>query len=154
MADICPSDAMRMTTVVVSIFLPTRSRKIHFSLTPKYDGATTSTKYRKMKMNLMCLLNVIHSCLNGLSSFSTILCLISRTPRDVTERAQGYTLQDASFMRQSRCSFLNVWENTQVARAMTNVFVWNTHWHHGRSRGETKYRNDISTFSRLSKYQS
>ena len=28
--------------------------------------------------------------------------------RDVTERAQGYPLQDASFMRQSRCSFLNV----------------------------------------------
>ena len=27
--------------------------------------------------------------------------------RDVTERAQGYTLQDASLMRQSRCSFLN-----------------------------------------------
>ena len=27
---------------------------------------------------------------------------------DVTERAQGYTLQDASFMRQSLCSFLNV----------------------------------------------
>ena len=39
---------------------------------------------------------------------------------DVTERAQGYTLQDASFMRQSRCSFLNAWENTQVARAMTS----------------------------------
>ena len=28
--------------------------------------------------------------------------------RDVTEHAQGYTLQDASFMRQSRCSFLIV----------------------------------------------
>ena len=27
--------------------------------------------------------------------------------RDVTERVQEYTLQDASFMRQSRCSFLN-----------------------------------------------
>ena len=27
--------------------------------------------------------------------------------RDITERAQGYTLQGASFMRQSRCSFLN-----------------------------------------------
>ena len=27
--------------------------------------------------------------------------------RDVTERAQGYTVQDASFMRQSRCSCLN-----------------------------------------------
>ena len=27
--------------------------------------------------------------------------------RDVTERIQEYTLQDASFMRQSRCSFLN-----------------------------------------------
>ena len=39
--------------------------------------------------------------------------------RDVTERAQGYTLQDASFMRQSRCSFLN-------ARAMTSVFLQNT----------------------------
>ena len=59
--------------------------------------------------------------------------------RDVTERAQGYMLQDASFMRQSRCSFLNVSENTQVARAMTSVFVWNTRWRHGRSRGETKY---------------
>ena len=28
--------------------------------------------------------------------------------RDVAERAQGYTLQDASFMHQSRCSLLNV----------------------------------------------
>ena len=28
--------------------------------------------------------------------------------RDVTDRVQEYTLQDASFMRQSRCSFLNV----------------------------------------------
>ena len=36
--------------------------------------------------------------------------------RDVTERAQGYTLQDASCMRPSRCSFLNVWEITKVAR--------------------------------------
>ena len=27
--------------------------------------------------------------------------------RDVTERVQEYTLQDASFMCQSRCSFLN-----------------------------------------------
>ena len=27
--------------------------------------------------------------------------------RDVTERVKGYTLQDASFMRQSRNSFLN-----------------------------------------------
>ena len=34
----------------------------------------------------------------------------------------------ASFMHQSRCSFLNAWENTQVARAMTSVFVWNTRW--------------------------
>ena len=59
---------------------------------------------------------------------------------DVTERVQEYTLQDASFMRQYRCSFLNVWENTQVARAMTSVFLRNTHWRHGRSRGETKYR--------------
>ena len=32
-------------------------------------------------------------------------------------RAQGYTLQGASFMRHSRSSFLNAWENTQVAGA-------------------------------------
>ena len=61
-----------------------------------------------------------------------ILCLIA-------DHVQEYTLQDASFMRQSRCSFLNAWENTQVARAMTSVFLWNTRWRHGRSRGETKY---------------
>ena len=28
--------------------------------------------------------------------------------REVTDRVREYTLQDASFMRQSRCSFLNV----------------------------------------------
>ena len=37
--------------------------------------------------------------------------------RDVTERIQGFQLQDASF--------LNVWEDTQVARAMTSIFLWN-----------------------------
>ena len=42
---------------------------------------------------------------------------------DVTERAQGYTLQDASFMRQSQCFFMNMWENTQVACVMTSVFL-------------------------------
>ena len=50
--------------------------------------------------------------------------------------------QDASFMRQSRCSFLNAWDNTQVARTMTSVFIRNTRWRHGRSRGEKKYRWD------------
>ena len=44
----------------------------------------------------------------------SILCLIFENDSDVTERAQGYTLQDASFMRQSQCSFLNSWENTQL----------------------------------------
>ena len=58
---------------------------------------------------------------------------------DITERAQGYTLQDTSFMRQSRRSFLNAWENTQVVRAATNVFFRNTRWRHSRSQGETKY---------------
>ena len=60
--------------------------------------------------------------------------------RDVTDRVQEYTLQDASCLRQSRCSFLNAWENTKVARTMTSVFLRNTRWRHGRSRGETKYR--------------
>ena len=42
-------------------------------------------------------------------------------------------------MRQFWCSFLNAWENTQVARAMTSVFLQNTRWRHGRTRDETKY---------------
>ena len=63
----------------------------------------------------------------------------SGNDHDVTESAQGYKLQDVFFVRQSRCSFLNAWENTQVACAMTSVFVWNTRWRHGRSRSETKY---------------
>ena len=58
---------------------------------------------------------------------------------DVTERAQGYMLQGTSFMRQSRCFFLNAWGNTQVAHAVTSVFPRNTRWRHGRSRDETKY---------------
>ena len=41
---------------------------------------------------------------------------------DVTEPVQECMLQDASLMRQSQCSFLNAWENTQVPRAMTSVF--------------------------------
>ena len=41
---------------------------------------------------------------NGLSS---ILCSHPENDRDVTDRVQEYTLQDASFMRQSWCSFLN-----------------------------------------------
>ena len=39
---------------------------------------------------------------------------------DVTERAQRYTLQDASFMRQSQYSFFNVRENTSFV-AITNA---------------------------------
>ena len=34
---------------------------------------------------------------------------------------------------------LNAWENTQVAHAVTSVFLRNTRWRHGRSWGETKY---------------
>ena len=41
----------------------------------------------------------------------------------------------------SWCSFLNARENTQVARAMTSVFLRNARWRQGRSRGETKYRH-------------
>ena len=54
-------------------------------------------------------------------------------------------LQDtfAPFMRQTRCSLLNAWENTQVTREMTSVFLRNTLSHHGRSRGETKYRHQL-----------
>ena len=76
----------------------------------------------------------------SLWAYHHILCLIQR--KTVTGRAQGYTLQDASFiMRQSWCSFLNAWDNTQVVRARNDkhLFVWNTRWRHGRFRGETKY---------------
>ena len=72
-------------------------------------------------------------------SHYTLRVFLTQKDCDVTERAQGYMLQDASYMRQSRCSFLNAWENTQVACTMTSVFLRNTRWRHGRSRGETKY---------------
>ena len=60
--------------------------------------------------------------------------------RDVTDRAKGYTLQDASFVRQSRDSLLNSLENTCYTRVIISIYLWNTRWRHGRSRGETKYR--------------
>ena len=41
--------------------------------------------------------------------------------RDVTERAKGNTLQDASFMRQSRNSYLNVCDNTHVTPAILTI---------------------------------
>ena len=37
--------------------------------------------------------------------------------RDITDRVQEYTLQDASFMRQSRYSFMNTWEKNHKLRA-------------------------------------
>ena len=51
-----------------------------------------------------------------------------KNDRDVTDRAQWYTLQGVSFMRQSKCSFLKVWENTSCARDADNaVFLQNTY---------------------------
>ena len=69
-----------------------------------------------------------------------IHCLIPRT-----------TVTSLSAPNDTRCKthplcvnlgvpFLNAWDNTQVARAMTSVFTRNTRWRHGRSRGETEAR--------------
>ena len=66
----------------------------------------------------------IHSFNNSLHFLYTLSH--PENDRDVTKRTQGYTLKDASFMRQSRCSFLNVCENTQVARAVSSAFLRNT----------------------------
>ena len=44
---------------------------------------------------------------------------------DVTdEYTQGYTLKTRSFMRPSWDSFWNVWENTQITRAITSALHW------------------------------
>ena len=43
----------------------------------------------------------IHQC-----NLLTYTLSQTKNDHDVTERAQEYTLQDASFMRQSWCSFL------------------------------------------------
>ena len=53
--------------------------------------------------------------------------------RDVTERAQGYTLQDASFSVNPSVPFWACEKtlNTQVVRAMTSVFLWNMRWRQG-----------------------
>ena len=78
---------------------------------------------------ISCHIQLQHDLLFSKTFFLSVLCFPStknnyvytlshpENDRDVTESAQGYTLQDASFVRQSQCSFLNVWENTQVALA-------------------------------------
>ena len=104
-------------------------------------------KERYMQISLKCLctynqVKLIHSMqCNIRHQILPILCLIPRTT--VTSlSAKIYTLQDSSFVHQFRCSLLNVWENTQVARAVTSVFLLNTRWRHGRPRGvrQLKYR--------------
>ena len=52
------------------------------------------------------------------------------------ERAKEYTLPDASLMRKSQDSLLNMWENTHVTRGIISIFLWNTRWCHSCSRGE------------------
>ena len=36
-----------------------------------------------------------------------------------------------------------------TTRAMTSVFLWNTHWRHGRSRGETKHSQSAGCYANL-----
>ena len=45
----------------------------------------------------------------------TILCLIPRTTVMSLSAPKDTRCETHPFMRQSRCSFLNAWENTQVA---------------------------------------
>ena len=68
-----------------------------------------------------------------------------KNDRDVTERAQSYRLPYASFIYASISVFLfeRMWK-TQVAHAITSVFLLNMRWRHGRSRGETKYSLRLS----------
>ena len=47
--------------------------------------------------------------------------------------------------------WLNVWENTQVTREITNVLFCTTRWRHGRPRGETKYRMTMKIVARCLK---
>ena len=56
-----------------------------------------------------------------------------KNDRDVTERAQIYTLQNASIVRQSRCSFLNAWENTSTTGENPFVVGSACAWIHGCS---------------------
>ena len=64
----------------------------------------------------------------------------SENDHDVTGCPEGNTLQDASCRRQSQDSLLNAWDNTHMLRVQyLSIFLWITHWHHGRSHGETKY---------------
>ena len=70
----------------------------------------------------------------------SILCLIPRTT--VTSLS---TISDTRCKTHPLCvnpgihSFLNSSENTQVWRAITNVFLRNTRWRYSRSWVETKY---------------
>ena len=57
--------------------------------------------------------------------FHQILYFVSSRERPWCHwaRQRIHAARHTSFMRQSRCSFLNAWENAQVARVMTSVSV-------------------------------
>ena len=77
--------------------------------------------------------------INSHSLSLSILCLIPRTTVTSLSTPKDTRCKTHHFMRQSLCSFLNARENTQIARAMTSVFLRNTRWRHSRSWCGTKY---------------
>ena len=99
------------------------------SLSNRWGGITNLLYHKWHSKGLVCIVTK-----SGLYTLSHL-----ENDRDVTQRVEGYTLQNASFVRQSRDSFLNAWENKEVTRAITSVLFCTTRWRHGRSRGETKY---------------
>ena len=85
---------------------------------------------------------------------NTLLYFVSSRERPWRHwaRPRTHAARRILFLRQSRCSFLNVWDNTQVARPMTSVFTRNTRWRHSHSRGETKCSNIVLETSNLVKW--
>ena len=74
------------------------------------------------------MLHNIHACMISYNNYAIWIWIVDtkhlylytlshpKNDHDVTEHVQlGYMLQDAPFMHQCRCSFLNASENTQVA---------------------------------------
>ena len=127
--------------VYYDIFSPTLMNNKVVKLTQPHPWSNKSSRGCSQWMHLWT--GNLGLIMNFHQAFTNYTLSHPENDRDITDRVQEYTLQDASFMRQSRCSFLNAWENTQVARAMTSVFLRNTRWRQGLSRGETRYSGDL-----------
>ena len=92
----------------------------------------TNHKYERTFISNLHYISNWDSNASFTQEYSTILCLIPRTTVTSLSAPKNTHCKTHPVCVNPGVLFLNVWESTQVTRAMTR--------HHCRYRGETKYR--------------